>query len=373
MSSDVAIALTASLAACACALVGVFLVLRRMAMMADAISHAILPGLVAGYALAKGPNLLAGFLGATAAGLLTVWLVEALTRSRRVKEDTAIGLIFPALFALGVLIISKYFANVHLDTDAVLYGEIGLVTLERWIVREIDLGPTAIWTLGALTVLNAVFLTLFYKELKLSTFDPGLAAALGFAPALLHYALMGMVAVTTVGGFTAVGAILVIALIIVPPVTASLMTHRLPTLIGLSVAVGVGGALLGFFLSKVWDVSISGMIATVQGALFGATLLFAPKQGLIAKALRRRRQGWDFRQQMLVVHLASHEGTVAEDRECRPEHLVSELGWSTAEAQEIVRRARANGLVDPVDAEGHIHLTERGKELAAQTAQIGMT
>jgi manganese/zinc/iron transport system permease protein len=342
-----------------------------MAMMADAISHAILPGLVAGYVLANGPNVLAGFFGATAAGLLTVWLVESLTRSRRVKEDTAIGLIFPALFALGVVIISKFFANVHLDTDAVLFGEIAFAPLETWSINGHNLGPSALWTLSSLTLLNALFLGLFYKELKLSTFDSGLAAALGFAPTLLHYALMGMVAVTTVGGFTAVGAILVIALLIVPPVTASLLTHRLPFLIGLSVGIGVVGALVGFWLAKIWDVSISGMIATVHGGIFGLTLLFAPSQGLVAQTLRRRRQGWDFRQQMLVVHLASHEGTAVEDRECRPEHLVNELGWSDVEAQEIVRRARANDLVNELDAEGHIHLTPTGKALAEQTAQIG--
>jgi manganese/zinc/iron transport system permease protein len=373
MSSEVVIGLVAALAACACALAGVFLTLRRMAMMADAISHAILPGLVAGYVLANGPNVFTGFLGATAAGLLTVWLVETLAKSRRVKEDTAIGLVFPALFALGVVVISKYFSNVHLDTDAVLFGEIAFAPLETWTVGGRNLGSSALWTLGGLTLLNALFLALFYKELKLSTFDPGLAAALGFAPGLLHYGLMGMVAVTTVGGFSAVGAILVIALLIVPAVTASLLTHRLPTMIGLSVAIGVGSALLGYWLAALWDVSISGMIATALGGVFGVTLLFAPQRGLVAQVLRRGRQGWDFRQQMLVVHLASHEGTAVEDRECRPEHLVSELGWSVEEAKQIVTRAFSNGLVAPVDAEGHIHLTPKGKSLADHTAQIGVS
>jgi ABC-type Mn2+/Zn2+ transport systems, permease components len=369
VSPEFVIALTAALAACACALAGVFLVLRRMALMADAISHAILPGLVAGYWMARGPNVVAGFLGATAAGLLTVWLTEALTRSRRVKEDTAIGLVFPALFALGVLLVSRFFSNVHLDTDAVLFGEIAFAPLETWRIGGRDLGPTALWTLGGLTALNAGFLALFYKELKLSTFDPGLAAALGFAPVLLHYGLMGMVAVTTVGGFTAVGAILVIALIIVPPVTASLLTDRLPALVALSVAVGVAGALAGYGLAAFWDVSIGGMIVTVLGALFGATLLLAPRKGLVAQAVRRARQRRQFAREALLVHLATHEGTAAEDRECRPAHLQEELLWTAAMADRAVAEAQSAGLVAPVDAEGHLHLTDRGREMAAEVSR----
>lgn len=364
MSPGAVIALTASLAAAACALAGVFLVLRRMAMMADAISHAILPGLVAGYVLARGPNVFMGFLGATAAGLLTVFLVETLARSRRVREDTAIGLVFPALFALGVLIISRFFANVHLDTDAVLFGEIAFVPLDTWEVNGRNLGPTALWTLGALTAVNALFLLLFYKELKMATFDPGLAAALGFVPGLIHYGLMGMVAVTTVGGFTAVGAILVIALIILPPVTASLLTRQLPVLIGLSVVVGVAGALLGYYLAALWDVSVSGMIVAALGALFGVTLLFAPGRGIVAQAVRRRRQRAEFAQQMLVVHLATHEGTESEADESRADHLEEGLRWRPGAARGIIGRAEGDGLVT---REGDaLQLTPEGRELAEQ-------
>lgn len=367
MSSELAIALTAALAASACALVGVFLVLRRMAMMADAISHAILPGLVAGYVLARGPNVFIGFLGAAGAGLLTVALVELLTRSRRVREDTAIGVVFPALFALGVLIVSLFFANVHLDTDAVLYGEITFVGLDTWQVGGWNLGPTALWTLGALTLANAAFLALFYKELKLSTFDPALAAALGFVPGVLHYALMGMVAVTTVGGFTAVGAILVIALIIIPPVTASLLTHRLPVIIGLSLGIGIGGALAGYGLAAAADLSISGMIAAVHGVLFGVTFLAAPRQGIIAQALRRRRQRAQFATEMLVVHLATHEGTEAQAAESRPEHLEQEIGWRARNVRDTIARAGDAGLI--VEAEDSLELTPKGRSLAQDVAR----
>lgn len=366
MSPQTVIGLTAVLAASACALAGVFLILRRMAMMADAISHAILPGLVAGYVLARGPNVVAGFFGATAAGLLTVYLVETLTKSRRVKEDAAMGLVFPALFALGVVVISRFFSDVHLDTDAVLFGEIAFAPLETWRLGTQNMGPTALWTLGALTLFNALFLLLFYKELKIATFDSGLAMALGFSPVLLHYGLMTMVAVTTVGGFSAVGAILVIALIIVPPVTASLFTDRLPTMIGLSVGIGVAGALLGWQAATLWDVSISGMIAATLGVLFSAALLFAPSKGIIAQAVRQSRQRREFAAQTLLVHLATHEGEPTEDEELNPGHLVRELGWPAPAAQRIVALAQEQGLVRPEDEEGHLHLTPTGREIVEE-------
>src|SRR5918997_2210872 len=166
MSPELIVVLVGVLAAASCALLGAFLVLRKMAMMADAISHAILPGLVVGYFFAQGPDLLAGFLGAAAAGMLTVSLVELLTRSGRVKEDAAIGLVFPALFALGTFLVSKYFANVHLDTDAVLYGEIAFSPFDRLVLGGYDVGPQPLWVLGVLSAVNFVFVVMLYKELK---------------------------------------------------------------------------------------------------------------------------------------------------------------------------------------------------------------
>ncbi len=366
MSSSALIAMVAVAAGLSCALAGVFLVLRRMAMMADAISHAILPGLVGGYVLAKGPNILVGFIGATLAGLLTVVLVEALTKSRRVKQDSAIGLVFPALFAIGVLVVSKYFANVHIDTDAVLYGEIAFAPFDTFVWNGRDLGPQSLWVLSGLTILNAIFIAAFYKELKLSTFDAGLAATLGFVPAVLHYLLMALVAVTTVGAFSAVGAILSVALIIVPPVSASLLTRRLPALIGVSMAIGAGSALAGYALASYWNVSISGMIATTLGGVFGGVLLFAPTQGLIAQAIRRRQQRTQFATEMLVVHLATHEATPQQQQESTLLHLEQELGWQTDRAAQIVAKAQHLGLV--LYQDGALALTPSGKTLAISVA-----
>lgn len=367
MSADLQISLVAVAAGVACALVGVFLVLRRMAMMADAISHAILPGIVAGYVLAHGPNLLLGFLGATASGLLTVVLVEALSKGH-LKHDAAIGLVFPVLFALGVFVVSKYFANVHIDTDAVLYGEIAFAPFDTLVVGGRDIGPKSFWVLAALALVAALFLTALYKELKLATFDPGLAQSLGFRPRLLHYLLMALVAVTTVGAFSAVGAILSVALLIVPPVVASLLTQRLSPMIALSVAVGAVAAIVGHRTASWINVSISGMIATALGVFFGAALLLAPGRGLLAQWARRRAQRVRFATEMLLVHLATHQDTPLRTEECSLPHLEGELGWRPEDASRIVQRAERLGLVE---REGMLlSLTESGRRRAALVAEL---
>ena len=367
MSSIVVVMLVGILAATSCALVGSFLVLRKMAMMADAISHAILPGLVLGYFVAQGPNLVAGFLGAAAAGILTVSLVELLNRSGRVKEDAAIGLVFPALFALGTFLVSKYFANVHLDADAVLYGEIAFAPFDRFVVAGYDIGPQSLWVLGALSLVNLLFVTIFYKELKLATFDPGLAATLGFSPVLIHYTLMALVSFTTVGAFTAVGAILVVALLIVPAATAYLLTDRLPIMIALAVATGIVAAVLGYGLAIALNASIAGAMATIAGVLFGLALLLSPLHGLLARSRRRRQQRQQFAADMLTVHLLSHSGQPAQAEESDAGHLQTELGWAQTFAEGAIRHATRSGFVQRIGDQ--LELNAAGDEHARRVVR----
>ena len=362
MNATTSILVTGVLVAAACALLGNFLILRRLAMMSDAISHAILPGLVAGYFLANGPNLLAGFLGAAAAAAVTVTLVEALQRTRRVDGGAAIGIVFPAMFALGTVVVSRYFAQVHLDTDAILYGNIEFVGFDRWYWGDHDLGPRSVWVLGALCLVNLLFVAIFYKELKLTTFDPGLAAALGFSPALLHYALMVLLSFTSVGAFTAVGAVLVVALVIVPAATAYLLTDRLDLMIALSVAIGAAAALLGYRVAVALDASVAGSMVTATGLLFAAALLFSPSHGLLARAWRAGRNRARFAAEMLVVHLANHEGTPDQAAESSVAHLGQELRWSPAMTGDIVAGAVRRGWV--VRANGHLALTDPGRTVA---------
>ena len=244
MSASVEIQLIAVVVAAACALPGVFLVLRSMSMMADAISHTVLLGIVLAFFVVadlQSPWLL---LGAAAVGVLTVSLVELLNRTQLVKQDAAIGLVFPALFSLAVILISRFARGVHLDVDAVLLGELAFAPFDRIELFGLDL-PHALVTMGVILALNAGLIALFYKELKLSTFDAGLAATLGFAPGLLHYGLMAMVSVTAVGAFDAVGAVLVVALMVTPAAAAYLLTDDLRKMLVLSVLIAVASALGG--------------------------------------------------------------------------------------------------------------------------------
>jgi manganese/zinc/iron transport system permease protein len=355
------------LVASACALLGAFLVLRRMAMMADAISHAILPGLVAGYFLARGPNLLAGFAGAALAAVVTVTLVEGLQRTGRVAEQSAIGLVFPAMFALGTFLVSKYFASVHLDTDAVLFGNIEFAAHDALVIGGRTLGPLALWLMGTLCAINAALVGVFYKELKLATFDAGLAATLGFSPALIHYALMSAVSITAVGAFTAVGAVLAVALFIVPPATAYLLTDRLPIMLWLSVAIGAASAIAGYVVAAWLDASVAGAMATMAGVAFSLAACFSPSHGVIVRVRRLQYQRLEFAAQTLVVHLASHAATADAAEESAVVHLSEGLRWTAPFAQRVVRWADRAGLIRQTN--GHLDLTERGAQRARAAAE----
>lgn len=364
MSSTVVILLTGILVASGSAILGNFLILRKMAMMSDAISHAILPGLVAGYFLANGPNLLFGFLGAAAAAVVTVALVEALQKTRRVDAGSAMGIVFPAMFALGTVLVSKFFASVHLDTDAILYGNIEFASFDILFINGRNLGPQSLWVMGGLCVINLTFLALFYKELKVTTFDPGLAASIGISPTLMHYAMMTVLSITAVGAFTAVGAILVVALVIVPAASAYLLTNRLSMMIGLSAAIGSAAAISGYRAAVALDASIAGSMATMTAVLFGLALLFAPAHGLVAKAWRARRNRLQFVVDLLVVHLFTHENTAA-PASGHPvaQRLSDELRWSTSATRAALNRATKRGLIAMSD--GHVALTDAGR-LTAQ-------
>ena len=328
----------------ACALSGVFLVLRRLSLVSDAISHAILLGIVLAFFLTHDLASPLLIIAAAGTGVLTVWLIELLTRTRLIKEDAGIGLVFPVLFSIGVILISRYAGNVHLDVDAVLVGELAYATLDRLDILGLSV-PKSLVVMGPVLMLNILFITLFNKELKLSTFDAGLAAALGFMPVLLHYALVTVVSVTAVGAFDAVGSILVVALMIVPAAAAYLLTDRLSVLILLSVGIGAGSAVGGYFIARWLDTNIAGAIATTCGIAFALVLVCAPRRGLLAQLLRRNRQRVEFAGRLLTVHLLQHEGEPTAAYECSLEHLGEHLRWSRPFAQRVVSRAVQAGHI----------------------------
>ena len=357
--AEIEIQLIAAVVAAACALPGVFLVLRRMAMMSDAISHVVLLGIVLSYFVTRDITSPFLILGATLTGLLTVVLVEVLNRTRLVKEDAAIGLVFPFLFSIAVILIAKYAGDVHLDTDAVLLGELAFAPFNRVEFLGFDLGPKALVVMSIIFVLSLAFVTIFFKELKLATFDASLASALGFAPAAIHYALMGLVSVTAVGAFDAVGSVLVVALMIAPPASAYLMTDKLSHMLGLSCLFGVISAVSGYWLAVPLDANIAGSMATTAGLLFFVVFLVAPERGLISAARRRARQKQDFAQTMLAIHLLHHENRPEAEDESRADSLHEHLRWDPRFADQVVRFAEREGLV--TRSGPHLKLTESGR------------
>jgi manganese/zinc/iron transport system permease protein len=314
MDETIAILLTASTVAASCALVGCFLVLRRTLLVADAVSHSVLPGIVLAFALAGGSRApVAMLLGAAFFGLLTVALVERLAQSKQLHEDAAIGVVFSGLFAIGVLGVS-YYESVDLDLDCVLFGNIEFVPFDVlfWAGRE--WGPRPLWLNGAALLLNLLLIALFYKELKVSTFDPEFAQALGLRPGLLHYLLMGAVSFSCVAAFESVGAILVLALLAVPAATAYLLCRRLCSMLLVAAVLAILTAWLGYPAAFLINASIAGATAVVAGVFFALALVFAPERGLLSQLLLRRRLTDRLKALFVLAHLPTTGEPVTVDQ-----------------------------------------------------------
>ena len=481
--------LVGSLIAVSGALLGTFLLLRGMSLTSDAISHTVLLGIVVAFMVMSSvfdqePSLSSVWLifGAAAAGVATVLLTELIYRSGLVRQDAALGLAFPLLFALAVIMVSRFVDDVHLDEDAVMVGEIGVAwantnshcldqcttvtitpddpraKLTRQCVncRQLGIsprdkeaefteicancgeyGPAQAWQAGftqtqpvlvfwpksitvmaVLTLLTVVAVVLLYKELKLSTFDPTLAAALGFRPTLLHYGLMVMVSLVAVGAFDAVGSILVVAFFIIPPAAAYLLTDRLPRMLAYSSLIGAAGAytgydlargnllglahisdilaalndLLGLELIEQWDSSISASMVLMIFFFFLAAWIFSPKYGLVSTMIRRRNQRRNFDIQVVLGHIHHHlvrlsnipdlaldddRIRAAESDELTVSTLHRHFRWSPAKMQRILRRLRASNLVQvqadlvSLTAHGETHAHGfRQNQLANETVPL---
>jgi manganese/zinc/iron transport system permease protein len=274
------IILTGSLVAACGALLGSFLLLRKMTMLGDAISHAVLPGIVLAY-LASGSRSPLWMLGGAALfGVLSTLLIEWLQKKARLQADAAIGLAFTFLFALGVILISAYAGQVDLDQECVLYGEIAYVPLDTWSWGGLSLGPRPVWILGLLLVAISLFIYIAYKPLVLTSFDPDYALALGVSSALWHYLLMGFVSLTTVLSFESVGAILVVAFLVGPASAAYLLVRRLPQMLGLALLLGLAAAASGYYLALALNGSIAGAMAVMIGVEVAAALAWNKLRGV---------------------------------------------------------------------------------------------
>jgi manganese/zinc/iron transport system permease protein len=348
--------------AVACTLPGVFLVLRRAAMVSDAISHSVLFGIVVGmlaFQLEIGSPYL--ILLAALSGLLTVWLVELVIKTGRLANDAAIGLVFPILFSLAIVLVNVFARNAHIDEHVVLLGELVFAPINRMKLFGTSI-PEGFVVMGSILVANIVLLLVFYKELKITTFDPGLAAALGFSPTLIHYGLMSMVSITAVGAFDHVGAILTVALMIVPPATAYLLTNSLKWMIILSGLLGALSAISGYWVSNWLNINTSGTLAAMTGVYFALALVFAPEHGLLARFIEAARRRRRFALEMLMVHLFNHENTPEQAVESSMSHLRAVLNWQNEEITQAAHRAVQTGLAQRNN--GQLELTDKGRQLA---------
>ena len=448
--------LTGALVALAAALPGTFLLLRKLSMTTDAISHTVLLGIVLAFlVLAALPGMEADLnspwliLGAAVAGVATVVLTGAIQRSGLVKADAALGLVFPLLFAIAIILISRLTEDVHLDSDAVILGEIGVVwadarshclqdcepvhitpddpraetgrrctncaeleigprdaraefeeyclncgsytAAEAWRARLVAQAPQLVFWPRALTamlltaLLNLGFVTLFYKELKLTTFDPALAAALGLRPAVMNTVLMVLVSITAVAAFDAVGSVMVVAFFIIPPATAWLLSDRLAHILLLAPLGGVLATLTGYEFSRgnflgiaqvsdllvtldewvgldgftAWNTSISAAIVLMMFFFFLLAWVFAPRQGLFSTLLQRRARRQHFADQLLLGHVYNHQGTAEAAVELAQTGLHQHLGWTPRKTQRVLGRVRLRSLVQI--EEGRLQLTARGE------------
>ncbi len=361
-----------TLSACSCALLGNYLVLRRLSLMGDAISHAVLPGLAIAFLITSSRAAWPMFAGAVIVGVITALLTQVITRYGKVEHGAAMGVVFSILFAIGLVLIRQVADHVDLDPGCVLYGNIVQIALDA----QFEDVPPAARNLACVFVLNILFVGLFYKELKISSFDPDLATTLGINATLMHYALMVMVAVTTVANFESVGSILVIAMLIVPAATAHLLTDRLGVMILLSQLIACFSAVTGHLLACYgpgWVgvdavANTSAMMAVVVGFVLFVAIFLAPEQGLLAKWYHRMKLSSRIvRQDVLGLLYRWEEMNGESGRSMRRDEVLTVVGGGSLPTRALRKLLRQNEIVRMMDGRDVVYrLTDSGKLAASQ-------
>lgn len=271
--------------AASCALVGNYLVLRRISLVGDAISHSVLPGIAVAFLISNSRDSIWMFLGALVAGMATTVFIQIIHSKTRVKEDAAIGITFSTLFAIGVILISVYSGHIDLDLDCVLYGKLELVATGTTYAKifGMEIAPRPVLVMGLVMLGCALLVVLFYKELLVSSFDEGLSASLGVNPQFVYYAMMCVLSIVVVSAFEAVGAILVIAMLILPAATAYLVTDRLQWMIVWSLLHAALSALFGVQLAFAIEVPGAPAMVVAGMAIFVLVWIFSPRHGLLRR------------------------------------------------------------------------------------------
>ena len=352
------IVLTGAAVNVACALVGCFLILRKMSMMGDALSHAVLPGLVVAFVLTGSRSIVPMFVGAVVVGLLTTFLTQTLHQYARVPSDASMGIVFTAMFALGVVLVKKFTGGLHFDIGCVYEGALELVPFAD---RVWGLPRPLLSTLVVLVV-NLFTLAMFWKEFKLSSFDAALATTMGFSATAMHYLLMTLVSITTVASFEVVGAILVVAMLIIPASTAHLLVDRLGWMVVLAAVIGVAAAVLGYWGGVYWDTSISGMMTVAAGGMYALAVLASPKYGVVSNLVRNLRMSLLVLRDDVLAMLYRLEELQSSERLSAQEVTTAVGGnWLATVAVKQLQRA------ERIEAAGdRLQLTDSGREAARQ-------
>lgn len=339
MNHETEIQIIASLVAAGCAIPGMFLVLRGKAMITDSVSHSILPGIAAGFLITGDISSPLLIIGALVAALASALFSEALSRSRLMTNDSSIAFVYPFLFSAGVILVSGYAGNVHLDIDSVLLGEIAFAPFDRVVIGGRDMGPVSAYSSGAVALLNGLFITVFYKELKLSAFDPPGAKAAGFSHPALTASFSAVVCVTCVVSFGAVGSVLLIALVATPPCCALLLTNKLGKAVCVSVVTAIAASIAGFHAAVAWNTNIAGAVTTVLGAVFALIFIFAPQKGALSRMLETRRRKKELATALFLEYMADGAGMENVETICRA------MAWDRKSVAAAVRGAEEKGYV----------------------------
>jgi len=347
----------AVLTAVVCSLCGVFLVVKHESMIAEALSHAVLPGILIAFLIFQDRTSPWLIISAGLSGLVMVWTVQTIRKTGLVDGDAALGIVFSALFSIGIICANLGLNRVHFDSHCIIDGNLSMAALRPFEIGGNEIAPFAFVVMATVLTVLIGFITIFYKELKIMMFDSALSQTFGFRPALLHLTWLALVSITTVSAFEIAGSILVVALMIAPPATAFLLTRRLGVMLVLSSVIGAISSVLGFYLGLWLDIAPTGPIASLAGMIFLLTVVFAPRQGLLAKWRRRSTLRADLFQQLLLARLDGDDNNWVEN-----ETLAGAVAWTDQQFRKALDVCRNRNWID--ESSLGIGITDQGRELA---------
>ncbi len=333
----------------ACGVLGCFVVLRRMALIGDALSHAVLPGVVIAFMLTGSSGIGGLFLGALLAGLVTAGLIKLVGQYSRTKEDSAIGIVFTSLFAVGIILISSLSRGTHFDLKCFLFGD------------PLAVGPDDLLMMTIVAPL--VLLTVFalYHRLKIASFDPVVAATMGISVGAIHYLLMGLLSATVVAGLKTTGVILVVAMVITPASAAYQLSNRLWTMLILAGVFGAVSAAAGMSVAFITNSPTGPAMVLVATIIFALAMTLSPSHGLLFRTLRRRqvRLHIDSEDCLKAVYRQLEAGVVSTKTD-----VVRQTGMSSARVEKCLRTLRGERFLEAgldvltLTAKGRLHALE---------------